>query len=116
VGYDVFSYYPIAGGACTQTLYTLQERYNAMEAKKAFVKAMACFKRDCPSVIGKDKKADFHEIDAGMNAELKEEMIRRSGGGKTFPQIFVDDTHIGGCDDMMALDRAGKLDPLLAGA
>ena len=50
-----------------------------------------------------------------MNAELKEEMIRRSGGGKTFPQIFVGDTHIGGCDDMMALDRAGKLDPMLAG-
>jgi len=63
----------------------------------------------------KDKKAEFHEIDAGMNAELKEEMIRRSGGGKTFPQIFVGDTHIGGCDDMMALDRAGKLDPMLAG-
>lgn len=40
-------------------LMDLQERYNAMEAKKAFVKAMACFKRDCPAVIGKDRKADF---------------------------------------------------------
>ncbi len=64
----------------------------------------------------KEKKADFKEIDAGMNAALKEEMVRRSGGGKTFPQIFVGDTHIGGCDDMVALDRAGKLDPMLAGA
>jgi glutaredoxin 3 len=63
----------------------------------------------------RDKKADFREIDAGMNSELKEEMIRRSGGGRTFPQIFVGDTHIGGCDDMMALDRAGRLDPMLAG-
>ena len=41
-------------------------------------------------------------------------MVQRSNGGKTFPQIFVGDKHIGGCDDMMALDRAGKLDPLLA--
>jgi glutaredoxin 3 len=64
----------------------------------------------------KEKKADFTEIDAGMNAALKEEMVQRSGGGKTFPQIFVGDTHIGGCDDMVALDRAGKLDPMLTGA
>ncbi|MGA1342225.1 MAG: glutaredoxin 3 [Hyphomonas sp.] len=62
----------------------------------------------------KDKKADFREIDAGMNSELKDEMIRRSGGGRTFPQIFVRYTLIGGCDDMMALDRAGRLDPMLA--
>jgi glutaredoxin 3 len=62
----------------------------------------------------KDKKADFTEIDAGMDAAKREEMVQRSNGGKTFPQIFVGDRHIGGCDDMMALDRAGKLDPLLA--
>ena len=64
----------------------------------------------------KEKKADFTEIDAGMDVALKEEMIQRSGGGRTFPQIFVGDTHIGGCDDMMAMDRAGKLDPMLAHA
>lgn len=64
----------------------------------------------------KEKKADFHEIDAGMDPKLREEMIQRSNGGRTFPQIFVGDQHIGGCDDMMALDRAGKLDPLLAQA
>lgn len=63
----------------------------------------------------KDKKVDFTEIDAGMNAALKDEMIQRSGGGRTFPQIFVDDRHIGGCDDMVALDHAGKLDPMLTG-
>lgn len=63
-----------------------------------------------------EKKADFEEIDAGMDVAKKEEMIQRSGGGRTFPQIFVGDEHIGGCDDMMALDRAGKLDPMLAGA
>ncbi len=64
----------------------------------------------------KGKGAEINEIDAGMDARLREEMVQRSGGGQTFPQIFVGETHIGGCDDMMAMDRAGKLDPLLAGA
>jgi glutaredoxin 3 len=62
----------------------------------------------------KSKGADFTEIDAGMNAAMKEEMVTRSGGRKTFPQIFVNDQHIGGCDDMVALDQSGGLDPLLA--
>lgn len=64
----------------------------------------------------KEKGADFKEIDAGMDAGLREEMTQRSNGGRTFPQIFVGETHIGGCDDMMALERAGKLDPMLAQA
>lgn len=62
----------------------------------------------------KDKGVDMTHIDAGMDAEKKAEMVQRSGGARTFPQIFVDDLHIGGCDDMMALERAGKLDGLLA--
>lgn len=64
----------------------------------------------------KEKGADFNEIDAGMDPALREEMIQRSNGGRTFPQIFVGERHIGGCDDMMALERAGKLDPMLAEA
>jgi len=40
--------------------------------------------------------------------------LQRSNGGSTVPQIFIDDRHIGGCDDIFALDRQGKLDPLLA--
>ena len=63
----------------------------------------------------KDKKVPFEQIDAGMNAEKKAEMIQRANGARTFPQIFVGDTHVGGCDDMMALDRQGKLDAMLAG-
>ncbi|MDP2261407.1 MAG: glutaredoxin 3 [Caulobacter sp.] len=59
------------------------------------------------------KGADFEEIEAGMDPNLRREMMDRSGG-TTFPQIFVGETHIGGCDDMLALDRAGKLDPMLA--
>ncbi len=62
------------------------------------------------------KGVNFEEIDAGNDPDQKAVMIQKSGGGRTFPQIFVGATHIGGCDDMMALDRAGKLDPLLAGA
>jgi glutaredoxin 3 len=61
----------------------------------------------------KSKGVDFEEIDAGMNAQKKAEMVERSGGRTTFPQIFIDGAHIGGCDDLMALDRRGELDPLL---
>ena len=60
-----------------------------------------------------DKAADFTEIEAGMDPKLRQEMMDRSGRA-TFPQIFVGEQHIGGCDDMMALEREGKLDALLA--
>ena len=60
------------------------------------------------------KGVAFVEYDGWKEPARKEEMIQRSNGGRTFPQIFVDGQHIGGCDDMMALERAGKLDPLLA--
>lgn len=63
----------------------------------------------------KNKGVKFNEIDAGMDAKKKAEMVKRSGGGHTFPQIFIGDMHIGGCDEMMALERAGNLDPMLAG-
>jgi len=61
-----------------------------------------------------DKGADFTEIEAGMDPEKKREMIARSNGGTTFPQIFIGDQHIGGSDDMMMLDRQGKLDAMLS--
>lgn len=61
------------------------------------------------------KGVAFLEIDAGMDVKKKAEMVERSGGARTFPQIFIGATHVGGCDDLMAMDRAGKLDPLLAG-
>ena len=62
----------------------------------------------------KKKGVKFNEIKAGMDAKKKQEMIKRSNGGRTFPQIFIGDTHIGGCDDMMALERKGGLDAMLA--
>ena len=60
-----------------------------------------------------DKGADFTEVEAGMDPEKRKEMMDRSGRA-TFPQIFVGETHIGGCDDMMALDSSGKLDAMLS--
>ncbi|MDP1736661.1 MAG: glutaredoxin 3 [Caulobacter sp.] len=69
----------------------------------------------CARALGvlDQKGADFTEIEAGMDPALRQEMIQRSGGRATFPQIFIGKQHIGGCDEMLALDRAGKLDALL---
>jgi len=61
----------------------------------------------------KKKSVSFKEINVGMNAKLRAEMIQRSGGVTSVPQIFFGEQHIGGCDDMMALERSGKLDGLL---
>ena len=63
----------------------------------------------------KQKGASFTEYDVWADSSAKPEMLRRSGGRRTVPQIFIDDRHIGGCDDLQALDRAGGLDPLLKG-
>jgi glutaredoxin 3 len=59
------------------------------------------------------KGVSFTEIEAAFDPERKREMIQRSGGRMTFPQIFIGEKHIGGCDEMMALERSGQLDPLL---
>ena len=61
------------------------------------------------------KGASFTEIDVSGDPALRAEMTQRAKGGRTVPQIFVGETHVGGCDDLYALDREGKLDPLLAG-
>ena len=59
------------------------------------------------------KGVTFVEIDIADEPERRAEMIRRAGGRTTVPQIFINGEHIGGCDDLVALDRAGKLDPKL---
>jgi glutaredoxin 3 len=61
----------------------------------------------------RDKGVDFTEIDAPHGSSARRDATARSHGGTTMPQIFIDDASIGGCDALMALDRAGKLDPLL---
>lgn len=60
------------------------------------------------------KGISFTEHDATYSPDLRQEMIAKSNGRSTFPQIFIDGTHVGGCDDLHALDKAGKLDPMLA--
>jgi len=62
------------------------------------------------------KGVEVTEIEAGFDPELRRQMVERSGGRNTFPQIFIGGRHIGGCDEMLALERAGRLDALLAAA
>ncbi|GLT08622.1 glutaredoxin 3 [Sulfitobacter porphyrae] len=60
------------------------------------------------------KGVSFSEVDVLANPDRKPEMIQRANGGRTVPQIFIGETHVGGCDDLFALEREGKLDGLLA--
>ncbi len=64
----------------------------------------------------KRKGIAFEEIDLVAEPDRRAEMLRRANGRHTVPQIFIGDTHVGGNDDLQALERAGRLDPLLAGA
>jgi|TARA_R100001244_G_scaffold39766_2_gene35698 glutaredoxin 3 len=61
-----------------------------------------------------NKNVSFEETDISMGGSKREEMIQRSGGRMTVPQIFINERHIGGSDDLAALDRSGELDALLA--
>ena len=61
------------------------------------------------------KKAVFTEFDVAIDPTLREKMWDRAGAGSTFPQIFIGKVHVGGCDELYALDRAGRLDSMLAG-
>ncbi len=60
------------------------------------------------------KGAQIEEVDVFMDEAARDEMLAKSGGARTVPQIFIGDTHVGGCDELYALEKAGKLDPLLA--
>jgi glutaredoxin 3 len=62
-----------------------------------------------------EKGISFAEYDVARAPEKRQEMLSRANGRHTVPQIFIGNTHVGGYDDMAALDRAGKLDPLLQG-
>ncbi|MCW5751457.1 MAG: glutaredoxin 3 [Alphaproteobacteria bacterium] len=61
-----------------------------------------------------EKGVAYDEIDVSFDPALREQMTARAGGRRTVPQIFIGGTHVGGCDDLFALERAGRLDPLLA--
>ena len=59
------------------------------------------------------KGVTYVENDASFSPELRREMVEKSNGSSTFPQIFIGEVHVGGCDDLFALERSGKLDGLL---
>jgi glutaredoxin 3 len=74
--------------------------------------------RSCPYCIRakallKSKGVEFTEYSVDGDEQARSEMAKRANGGRSVPQIFIDDVHIGGCDDLHDLDDSGKLDPLL---
>jgi glutaredoxin 3 len=70
----------------------------------------------CARAVGlfRHKGVPFEEIHAPHGSDARKQAVARSGGRSTMPQIFIDGRHIGGCDDLIALDRKGGLEPLLA--
>ena len=73
-----------------------------------------CYYSEAAKELLTRKGVAFQEINASGNRELRQQMIERANGGSTFPQVFIGDTHVGGCDELYALEDAGKLDALLA--
>ena len=63
-----------------------------------------------------EKQIAFEEIDVDLTPGARQEMVQRAGGGRTVPQIFIDGTHIGGCNELFELEYEGKLDGLLSTA
>ena len=62
----------------------------------------------------KSKGVEFKEIDGTFDVKVKQEMVTKSHGGNTFPQIFIGEQHIGGCDELHGLDQSGVLDEMLS--
>ena len=63
----------------------------------------------------KNKNVEFTEYNVQRDMQRQAEMLERSGGARSIPQIFIGGNHIGGCDDLYALDSRGELDPMLEG-
>jgi glutaredoxin 3 len=84
-----------------------------MPKVEVYTKAFCPYCTRAMALLGA-KGVDFEQIDVTMDASLRRTMIDRAMGGNTVPQIFIDGRHIGGSDDLAALDRRGELDPLLA--
>ncbi len=84
-----------------------------MAAVTVYTKPMCPYCARALSLLAK-KGAQVTDIEAAWDPAKKKEMMARSGGRSTFPQVFIGDRHVGGSDDLAALDRAGELDALLA--
>lgn len=84
-----------------------------MKPVEIYTTPICGFCRMAKSLLDK-KGVSYTEIDVMVNPSKKSEMVSRANGGRTVPQIFIDNTHVGGCDDLYALERAGRLDGMLA--
>jgi glutaredoxin 3 len=72
-----------------------------------------CYYSDAARELLTRKGVAFKEINATGNRALRQEMIEKANGGSTFPQVFIGNTHVGGCDELYALEEQGKLDAML---
>lgn len=84
-----------------------------MSKVEVYTKGYCPYCHKAKALLG-SKGVDFIEYPIDKQPELRDVMIERANGGYTVPQIFIDDQHIGGCDDLVALNNQDKLDPLLA--
>lgn len=89
------------------------ERTRSMKPVEIYTSPLCGFCHAAKRLL-KEKGVSFAEVDVLKQPGRKAEMIQRANGGRTVPQIFIGETHVGGCDDLYALERAGKLDALLA--
>jgi glutaredoxin 3 len=87
---------------------------NAMAALEIYTTRFCAYCSAAKALL-KRKGISYSEIDVGSDIERREEMIQRANGRMTVPQIFIGSTHVGGSDELHALERAGRLDPLLVG-
>ncbi len=92
-----------------------EQDLNAMQRVRIYTTPICPYCARAKALLRR-KGAEFQEIDVLIDADARTEMEEKANGRKTVPQIFVGETHIGGCDDLYALDSAGELDLLLAGA
>ena len=83
-----------------------------MAKVEIYTKAWCCYCARAKALLG-DKGVAFDEYDISMGGPTRDEMLKRAPGQTTVPQIFIDGQHIGGSDDLAALNRAGKLDAML---
>lgn len=84
-----------------------------MKSVEIYTTPICGFCRMAKSLLDK-KGVSYTEIDVMVNPSKKSEMVSRANGGRSVPQIFIDNAHVGGCDDLYELERAGRLDGMLA--
>jgi glutaredoxin 3 len=85
-------------------------------AKITIYTAGSCYYCHAAKALLQRKGAAYDEIDVSYDPAGRQRMTAMANGKRTVPQIFIGETHIGDCDELYALDRQGRLDPLLAGA